>query len=60
MAKFVRKEKVLHLRIFTLEIKICKFKISCCDFIGVYMINRHLYRRNYMVILKQRSEENKL
>ena len=31
MAKFVRKEKVLHLRIFTLEIKICKFKISCCE-----------------------------
>lgn len=27
----MRKEKVSHLRIFTLAIKKCKIKISCCD-----------------------------
>ena len=31
MAKFVRIEKVSHLRIFTHLIKIRKFMISCCD-----------------------------
>ena len=30
MAKFVRIEKVSHLRIFTHLIKIRKFMISCC------------------------------
>ena len=28
----MRKEKVSHLRIFTLAIKKCKIKISCCDY----------------------------
>ena len=33
MAKFVRIEKVSHLRIFTHLIKIRKFMISCCVFV---------------------------
>ena len=31
MAEFERVEKVLHLRIFTHNINIRKFMISCCD-----------------------------
>ena len=56
MAEFERIEKVSHLRIFTHNIKIRKFMISCCDYFTVHQRNKYSHILKQWIALKACSD----
>ena len=55
MAEFERIEKIPHLRIFTHNIKICKFMISCCEEFVSHCFPREPKRRAEWIIKIRRD-----